>query len=402
MEDKIKKLEEKIKVFCSFDPIRPTLLRPFYSNQHYCATNSYVLICSQEKFKEEDTPKAPNINSFLKITSVPSNLKNLAIKKIESIASETCSTCGGIGLSTKCDECGGTGWVDLTFDGPHNFYEEEKECIHCHGDGFVGCDRGKTCRSCEGTGQETKDSYQESAAGWLCNNNLKKIQDCFAEVKYFTIPDQSYVYFCNNEIFGFLMTKPEERSGWKGNVKYEGDTEEKKIVLELTDRPKWNEQMREKWNKKTVEMILEWDNECSYEEMLDVVEKLHLPYDSGYEFAKELEGSWDINVTPDSLLVEILENANDQQGRILHDAIKQWVDNCNILLNHEKGSVVQFSHRGKDYEGPITSLDHNQATYAIHVPELLSNSDSKTTGIVIKAECVKGGIVSNEVSNGQS
>lgn len=103
------------------------------------------------------------------------------------------------------------------------------------------------------------------------------------------------------------------------------------------------------------------------------------PASDGYEMAKELEEK---GYSPDSQMVELLENYHSHISSHHTKAIKQWVKYENITLSYKVGDNVEAKWGRDNIKGEITELLPETAEYLVQVDK---NSSSRC---VVKSENV--------------
>lgn len=165
-----------------------------------------------------------------------------------------------------------------------------------------------------------------------------------------------------------------------------------------TERPKYDyKQMREYTAKKLLQEVLEWHAQWDEDEPVDeetILKELEncVGNDDGYEIARSLDQQY--NWSPDTSLVEILDNSFFH----MHDAqkmlIKKWVTENDIQPEFEVGQTVIFRHftgeGGKVSKGTITRIEKDTAQYVINSKELghVEEGQLGTTGIYCDYEDV--------------
>jgi hypothetical protein len=142
--------------------------------------------------------------------------------------------------------------------------------------------------------------------------------------------------------------------------------------------------------------VMDWKgNDGSYDEVLEDLIDVCNSRDNGYEMAKRLDNyhSWEV----DPELVEILDGFDSELYGVHQQTIKNWVQNNDIQPDYKIKDLVKFTSYGENskdhsFEGTITRINREYATYVIYVPEMghvkMGEDSSGTTGIIIDYEKV--------------
>lgn len=161
------------------------------------------------------------------------------------------------------------------------------------------------------------------------------------------------------------------------------------------------ESMEPKAIKKIAAILSEWNSEFSEKDLEELSKALFKKsldfYSNGYELAKFLDDEF--YITPNSSLVEALDDIGYILNRVLDEAVEDWVRQDHIEPKFKVGDTVTIEIKfGKDKgtynDGKIYDIDHTKAKYSINVPSLgHKDPNDKTTygtlGIVLPFEEVE-------------
>lgn len=137
---------ELLQPFCSTDPNRRRLLRPFLQHEHLVGTDGRILIAIPGA--EGDPSAAPDIYPVL--LSIRAALAKPAVA-LPALPTEhltvPCKECGGAGHFKKCPECDGEGTTECCECG------QDQVCPACKGKGILAnATGGQPCDFCSGEG----------------------------------------------------------------------------------------------------------------------------------------------------------------------------------------------------------------------------------------------------------
>lgn len=138
-----------IQKFCSLDPHRSNISKPWSVGEHTIATNGHVMVRVPRLPDVPENPAAPDITKVLDIAAPPDDMRPLPEFTMPSGA--RCQECLGKGRSYACPECDGEGSRIC------NACDHERDCDDCDGTGRVVMAPGKdavpeTCAPCYGEG----------------------------------------------------------------------------------------------------------------------------------------------------------------------------------------------------------------------------------------------------------
>lgn len=140
---------EQLQAFCSTDPTRPEVGKPFTRAGFTWATDGRVLVrvATIEGLDDGDLPWPVITPEGLMAEHQPGP-KWYALPALpERQPDKPCPACGGK-KAEKCLACDGEGTVEFAFDYGGTSYSMEGNCPVCDGEG--------ACRHCDGTGLEPR------------------------------------------------------------------------------------------------------------------------------------------------------------------------------------------------------------------------------------------------------
>jgi len=138
------------------------------------------------------------------------------------------------------------------------------------------------------------------------------------------------------------------------------------------DRPEHTDEIKLSAAIKTVDEIPNIDDECEKESLAELIVREAGIYDSGFEVAKDIEMSTNINF--DTMTIEALDCYQSHVDDELKKAGKEWVKQHGIKPQFELGARIKFFHGegvviGVDERGPaqykVRKDDHDENTYTV-------------------------------------
>lgn len=155
---------EDLQQFCSVDPWRTGISKPFSWDNHTYATDGRILIRT-DRIEGAFEPDLTNPRAHIStVPPLPDRLREVIAGNNELLTDviyppgwqdikpevRGCHECGGKGHFKECRTCKGFGYIEC------ECCEHQKKCQDCDGHGQIASEKGEVCEDCNGTGEVKK------------------------------------------------------------------------------------------------------------------------------------------------------------------------------------------------------------------------------------------------------